>query len=150
MEAFTTDGSNIVPKDGVYIPFTSQQAIVRFELQKSDGSDLYATKFIVTDKNTGKLVQSIDAKSGTKTYGQVALTPNNNTSWVYNVALNLEDNTSDLRLFALDSDGNLYTYEKSGVTFTKGKYYRVKVKMESRDKYPLKDITPVDKQFIGG
>ena len=149
MEAFTTDGSNIVPKDGVYIPFTSQQAIVRFELQKSDGSDLYATKFIVTDKNTGKLVQSIDAKSGTKTYGQVALTPNNNTSWVYNVALNLEDNTSDLRLFALDSDGNLYTYEKSGVTFTKGKYYRVKVKMESRDKYPLKDITPVDKQFIG-
>ena len=64
MEAFTTDGSNIVPKDGVYIPFTSQQAIVRFELQKSNGSDLYATKFIVTDKNTGKLVQSIDAKSG--------------------------------------------------------------------------------------
>ena len=148
MEAFTTDGSNIVPKDGVYIPFTSQQAIVRFELQKSNGSDLYATKFIVTDKNTGKLVQSIDAKSGTKTYGQVALTPNNNTSWVYNVALNLEG-ASDLRLFALDSDGNLYTYEKSGVTFTKGKYYRVKVRMESRDKYPLKDITPVDKQFIG-
>ena len=148
MEAFTTDGSNIVPKDGVYIPFTSQQAIVRFELQKSNGSDLYATKFIVTDKNTGKLVQSIDAKSGTKTYGQVALTPNNNTSWVYNVALNLEG-ASDLRLFALDSDGNLYTYEKSGVTFEKGKYYRVKVRMESRDKYPLKDITPVDKQFIG-
>ena len=74
------NGSNIVPKDGVYIPFTSQQAIVRFELQKSDGTDLYATKFIVTDKNTGKLVQSIDAKSGTKTYGQVALTPNG-THW---------------------------------------------------------------------
>ena len=148
MQAFTTDGTYIVPKDGAFIHFYSQQAIVRFELQKSDGSDLDATKFIVTDKNTGNLVQSIDAKSGTKTYGQVALTPNNTKSWVYNVALNLES-ASDLRLFALDSDGNLYTYEKSGVTFTKGKYYRVKVRMESRDKYPLKDITPVDKQFIG-
>lgn len=150
MEAFTTDGTYIVPKDGVYIPFTSQQAIVRFELQKSDGSDLYASKFIVTDKNAGnKLVQSIDAKSRTKTYGQVALTPNNNTSWVYNVALNLEDNTSDLRLFALDSDGNLYTYEKSGVTFEKGKYYRVKVKMSLCTKFPLKDITSEDTQFTG-
>ena len=150
-QAFTTDGTYIVPKDGVYIPFTSQQAIVRFELQKSDGTDLYAAKFIVTDKNTGKLVQSLDTKKGTKTYGQIALTPTSNTSGtssVYNVALNL-DGASDIRLFALDSDGNLYTYEKESVTFEKGKYYSVKVKMKSRDKYPLKDITPVDKQFIG-
>ena len=94
-------------------------------------------------------MQSIDAKSGTKTYGQVALTPTNNTSWVYNVALNLEDNTSDLRLFALDSDGNLYTYEKSGVTFTKGKYYRVKVKMSLCTKFPLSQITHEDTQFTG-
>ena len=149
MEAFTTDGSNIVPKDNAYISFTSQQAIVRFELQKSDGSTLYATKFIVTDKNTGKLVQSIDAKSGTKTYGQVALPPTNNTSWVYNVALNLENNTSDLRLFALDSDGNLYTYEKENVTFTKGQYYRVKVKMSLCTKFPLSQITHEDTQFTG-
>ena len=90
-QAFTTDGSNIVPKDGIFISFASQQAIVRFELQKSDGSTLYATKFIVTDKNTGKLVQSIDAKNGTKTtYGHIVLTPNSNTSWLYNVALNLD------------------------------------------------------------
>ena len=44
MEAFEVNGSSIVPKEGTYIPFTSQQAIVRFELQKSDGSTLYATK----------------------------------------------------------------------------------------------------------
>ncbi|MBR4757968.1 MAG: hypothetical protein IK084_04080 [Bacteroidaceae bacterium] len=146
---FEVNGSSIVPKGGVFISFASQQAIVRFELQNSDGDDLLATKFIVTDKNTGKLVQSIDAKSGTKTYGQVSLTPNNNKSWVYNVALNLEDNTSDLRLFALDSDGNLYTYEKSGVTFTKGKYYRVKVKMSLCTKFPLSQITHEDTQFTG-
>ena len=151
-QAFTTtDGSNIVPKDGVFIRFTSQQAIVRFELQKSDGSDLLATKFIVTDKNTGKLVQSLDTKTGTKTYGQIALTPTSNlsgTSRVYNVALNL-DGASDIRLFALDSDGNLYTYEKSGVTFTKGNYYRVTVKMHRCTKFPLSQITHEDTQFTG-
>ena len=31
-EAFTIDGNTIVPKDGTYIPFASQQAIVRFEV----------------------------------------------------------------------------------------------------------------------
>ena len=156
MQAFTTDGSNIVPKDGVSISFTSQQAIVRFELQKSDGSTLYASKFIVTDKNTGKLVQSIDATNGTKTYGHIVLTPNNNTSytsWLYNVALNLDGNTSDLRLFAQAQDqyGNpeLYVLEKSGVTFTKGKYYRVKVKMSLCTKFPLSQITHEDTQFTG-
>ena len=156
-EAFTTAGSNIVPKDGVYIPFTRQQAIVRFELQKATDNigntwgDLYATKFIVTDKNTGKLVQSFDATTGTKTYGQIALTPTSNnsgTSWVYNVALNL-DGASDLRLFALDRDGELYTNEQSEVTFTKGKYYKVTVKMHKCTKFPLKDITSEDTQFTG-
>ena len=153
MEAFTVDGSNIVPKVGTYIPFTSQQAIVRFELQKSDGSDLNATKFIVTDKNAGnKLVQSIDTKTDTKTYGHVILTPNSNTSGtasIYNVALNLDNNTSDIRLYALDNSGNLYTYEKSNVTFTKGKYYRVKVKMTTCSDVPLSQITAEDTQFTG-
>lgn len=153
-QAFTTDGSNIVPKDGAYIPFASQQAIVRFELQKSDGSTLFASKFFVTDKNTGKLVQSIDAKSGTKTYGHVTLTPSGlSTSSIYYVAMNLEGNTSDIRLFAQAQDqyGNpeLYVFEKGNVTFTKGKYYRVTVKMSRCTKFPLSQITHEDTQFTG-
>ena len=160
-EAFTTDGSNIVPKDGVFIAFKRQQAIVRFELQKATDNigktwgDLFATKFIVTDKNTGKLVQSIDAKSGTKTYGHVILTSNSNTSGtasIYNVALNL-DGASDIRLFAEAKDeyGNpeLYTFEKENVTFTKGKYYKVTVKMHKCTKFPLSQITHEDTQFKG-
>lgn len=155
-EAFTTAGSNIVPKDdGVYIDFKRQQAIVRFELQNSSGNDLYATKFIVTDKNTGKLVQSLDTKKGTKTYGQIALTPTSNTSGtssVYNVALNL-DGASDIRLFAQAKDqyGNpeLYVFEKENVTFTKGKYYSVTVKMHRCTKFPLSQITYEDTQFTG-
>lgn len=160
-QAFTTDGTNIVPKDGVYIPFTSQQAIVRFELQKSkddlgkEWEELFATKFIVTDKVTdkisGKLVKSIDTTNGSTTYGNIVLTPSNTTGYVFNVALNLdaENNTSDIRLFASDDKGNLYTYEKSNVTFEKGKYYRVKVKMRLCPKFPLKDITSEDTQFTG-
>lgn len=154
LQAFTTDGSNIVPKDGIYISFTSQQAIVRFELQNSDGDDLFASKFFVTDKNTGKLVQSIDAKSGTKTYGHVTLTPSGlSTSSIYYVAMNLEGNTSDIRLFAQAKDqyGNpeLYSFEKENVTFTKGKYYRVTVKMSRCTKFPLSQITHEDTQFTG-
>ena len=155
MDAFTTDGSNIVPKDNAIISFTSQQAIVRFELQKkSDGSTLFASKFFVTDKNTGKLVQSIDAKSGTKTYGHVTLTPSGlSTSSIYYVAMNLEGNTSDIRLFAEAKDeyGNpeLYSFEKENVTFTKGKYYRVTVKMSRITKFPLSQITHEDTQFTG-
>ena len=150
-QAFEVNGSSIVPKDGIYIPFTSQQAIVCFELQNSSGNDLFATKFIVTDKNAGnKLVQSIDTKTDTKTYGHVTLTPSGlSTSSIYYVAMNLEGNTSDIRLFASDNEGNLYTYEKSNVTFEKGKYYRVKVKMSLCTKFPLKDITSEDTQFTG-
>ena len=154
MEAFTTESSAIVPKEGTYIPFTSQQAIVRFELQKAtnyagtEWGDLFATKFIVTDKISGKLVKSIDTTNGSKTYGNIVLTPSNTTGWVFNAALNF-DGASDIRLFASDNEGNLYTYEKSNVTFEKGKYYRVKVKMHLCTKFPLKDITSEDTQFTG-
>ena len=133
-QAFTTDGSNLVAKDGTIIAFESQQAIVKFKLQKQTGTvtewgDLFATKLIVSDKNTGKLVQSYDALTGAKTYGHIILTATGvGTSSVFNVALNL-DGTSDIMLQAFDSNGNLYTYEKSGVTFTKGSYYIVNVKM---------------------
>ena len=149
MEAFTVDGSNIVPKEGTYIPFTSQQAIVRFELLNSSGENLYTTKLIVTDKQSGKLVQSYNPLTDTKTHGHVVLTPTNSTASVYFAALNLDDNTSDIRLYALDNSGNLYTYEKSNVTFTKGKYYRVKVKMTTCSDVPLSQITAEDTQFTG-
>jgi len=133
-QAFTTDGSNLVAKAGTIIAFESQQAIVKFKLQKPTGTgtewgDLFATKLIVSDENTGKLVQSYDALTGTKTYGDITLTATGvGTSSVFNVALNL-DGTSDIMLQAFDSNGNLYTYKNSDVAFTKGSYYIVNVKM---------------------
>ena len=142
-QAFEVNGSTIVPKEGTIIAFASQQAIVRFELLNSSGDNLFVKKLIVTDKNTGKLVQSYDPLTNTKTYGQVAATLQNNNGNVFYVALNF-DAASDIRLYALDNSGNLYTYEKSSVTFTKGKYYRVKVKMNTCSNLPLYVATSED------
>ena len=152
MEAFKIEGSTVVPKDGVYIPFTSQQAIVWFEFTYNN-TPLYAKQLIVTDKNSGKLVQSIDTKTGiktssTKTYGPLSLTPVNNTAAGFYVALNL-DGVSDIHLRVVDSNDKIYTCNKANVTFEKGKYYRVTAKMSSCSSLPLSQITPYDKNLVG-
>ena len=147
MEAFKIEGSTVVPKDGVYIPFTSQQAIVWFEFT-CDNTPLYAKQLIVTDKNSGKLVQSIDTKTGIKTYGPLSLTPVNNTAAGFYVALNL-DGVSDIHLRVVDSNDKIYTYNKANVTFEKGKYYRVTAKMSSCSSLLLSQITPYDKNLVG-
>ena len=152
MEAFKIEGSTVVPKDGVYIPFTSQQAIVWFEFTYNN-TPLYAKQLIVTDKNSGKLVQSIDTKTGiktssTKTYGPLSLTPINNTAAGFYVALNL-DGVSDIHLRVVDSNDKIYTCNKANVTFEKGKYYRVTAKMSSCSSLQLSQITPYDKNLVG-
>lgn len=154
MEAFKIEGSTVVPKDGVYIPFTSQQAIVWFEFTYDNtNTPLYAKQLIVTDKNSGKLVQSIDTKTGiktssTKTYGPLSLTPVNNTAAGFYVALNL-DGASDIHLRVVDSNDKIYTCNNANVTFEKGKYYRVTAKMSSCSSLPLSQITPYDKKLVG-
>ena len=148
-QAFEVNGSSIVPKVGTYIPFTSQQAIVRFELLNSSGENLFTTNFIVTDNQSGKLVQSYDALTGTKTHGNITITPSGtSTSNVYYAALNF-DAASDIELRAFDSNGDLYTYKKENVTFTKGKYYRVTVKMQLCTTKKLSQITPDDTYIVG-
>lgn len=152
MEAFKIEGSTVVPKDGVYIPFTSQQAIVWFEFTYNN-TPLYAKQLIVTDKNSGKLVQSIDTKTGiktssTKTYGPLSLTPVNNTAAGFYVALNL-DGASDIHLRVVDSNNKIYTCNKANVTFEKGKYYRVTAEMSPCSVLQLSQITPYDKKLVG-
>lgn len=136
------------------LTFTSSQAIVRFDLQKAannigtEWTDLFATKLILTDKKSGKLVQTYDPLTDTKTYGHIFVTPSSGTGYRLYAAVNL-DAASDIMLQALDSDGNLYTYEKSNVNFEKGKYYRVTVKMHLCTKFPLDQITYEDTHFTG-
>lgn len=153
MEAFKIEGSTVVPKVGTYIPFTSQQAIVWFDFTYYDSTPLYAKQLIVSDKNSGKLVQSIDTKTGiktssTKTYGPLTLTPVNNTVSGFNVALNL-DGASDIHLRVVDSNDKLYYCDKANVTFEKGKYYRVTAKMRPYYFKKLSEITPENKEVVG-
>ena len=71
-----TQTGTITNSDNSQLNFTSKQAIVRFELFNSDGSaNVYAQKLIVSDANTGKIVQSIDGLTGEPTYGPVTHTP---------------------------------------------------------------------------
>ena len=47
-------------------------------------------------------------------------------------------------LDAVDNDGNVYTYNRSNVTFEPGKYYKVNVKMNQRTQKFITEITPED------
>ena len=90
--------------------FENQQAIVKFSLKKSDGSMPIAAT-------------SLTVKYGTSTYDVNLDDP---ASDIF-VALPQKSN-KDITLIAISADGN-FGYEKSGMTFNKGKYYAIGVKM---------------------
>ena len=94
--------------------FENQQAIVKFSLKDKDTDDAIAA--------TGLTV-----KFGSVTY-EVAL--DEPAGDIY-VALPGWSN-KEIELSATSADGGYFCYEKSGVTFEKGKYYAIGVKMEAR------------------
>ena len=146
-----TETGTITNMDNSVLNFTSNQAIVRFELVNSDGSaDVYAQKLVISDANTSKIVQSIDGLTGKKTYGPVTHTPSNgqSQSCIFTVALNVGSDAT-IVLDAIDSEGNVFAYNRSNVTFTPGKYYKVKVKMHERTQKFIKEITPEDTYIKG-
>ena len=144
-----TDGT-ITNMDNSVVTFTSCQAIVRFELFNSDGSaNVYAKKLIISDANTGKIVQSIDGLTGTKTYGSVTHAPSAyNQSCIFTMALNVGEDAT-IVLDAIDNEGNVFAYNRSHVTFTPGKYYKVKVNMTERTQKFINEITPEDTYIKG-
>lgn len=145
-----TETGTITNMDNSVLNFTSNQAIVRFELFNSDGTDnFYAKKLVVSDANTGKVVKSIDGLTGTKTYGSVMYVPSASAqTCIFTMALNVEEDAT-IVLDAFDSEGNVYSYNRTGVTFTPGKYYKVKVKMRERTEKSIKEITPEDTYIKG-
>ncbi|MBR4827109.1 MAG: hypothetical protein IKZ91_04415 [Bacteroidales bacterium] len=94
--------------------FANQQAIVKFSLKDKD-----------TDAALAAI--SLTVKYGSTTYD---VTLDDPASDVY-VALPSKSKKS-VTLAAVTTDGN-YAYEKSGVTFEKGKYYGINVKMINID-----------------
>ena len=144
-----TQNGTITNMDNSVVDFTSKQAIVRFELFNSDGSaNVYAQKLIVSDANTGKIVQSIDGLTGEKTYGPVTHTPESGQRCIFFVALNVGSG-ANIVLDAVDNNGNVYAYNRSHVTFKPGKYYKVNVKMNQRTQKFITEITPEDTYLKG-
>ena len=144
-----TQNGTITNMDNSVVDFTSKQAIVRFELFNSDGSaNVVAQKLIISDGNTGKIVQSIDGLTGEKTYGPVTHTPKGGQRCIFFVALNVGSD-ANIVLDAVDNDGNVYAYNRSHVTFEPGKYYKVNVKMNQRTQKFITEITPEDTYLKG-
>ena len=89
--------------------FDNQQAVVKFALKKQDGTALNVT--------------SLTVKYASSTYDVTLATP---ASDIF-VAIPQESNKT-VTLTATSADGN-FSYENAGITFEKGKYYAIGVKM---------------------
>ena len=117
VESISASG-NINPKAAT-TEFTNRQAIIKFTLQNSDGSALPGnpTAFTVSDGTSTVALTSIPAATYTT-----------NGNGVLYVAFPAAGESKTVTLTATVGSG-IYTYEKTGVTFTNGKFYRVTVKM---------------------
>ncbi|MBO5592921.1 MAG: hypothetical protein J5913_08155 [Prevotella sp.] len=148
-----TETGTITNMDNSVVEFTSNQAIVRFELFNSDGSaNVYAKKLIISDANTGKIVKSIDGLTGVKTYGPLTYSPyavtTGGQSCIFTMALNVGADAT-IVLDAIDKEGKVYAHTQSHVTFTPGKYYKVKANMTERTLKFIEQITPEDTYLKG-
>ena len=100
---------NINPTEAT-TTFQNQQAIVKFTLvDKGTNAAINATKLTVSD--------------GTNSY---TITPASATSEIYVAIPGIADKTVTLTATVGE---DTYTFEKTGVTFTNGKYYAIAVKM---------------------
>lgn len=110
--------------------FTNQQAIVRFTLYESDGETPFCPTSL--DITAVGLVQSVDVpESGdiapAPSEQTLTITPDGSTNVIYAALRGISGQTVKLRA----RNGNKYTdyTTNSAVTFTRGKFYDVKVKM---------------------
>ena len=105
VDAVTGDVTSTAPAS-----FANQQAIVKFSLKQPDGT-------------TPVAATSLTVKVGSTTYN---VTPAAAASDIF-VAIPQELNKT-VTLTATSADGN-FSYEKADITFEKGKYYAIGVKM---------------------
>lgn len=104
--------------------FQNQQAIVKFSLKKPDGTALAADYLTV--------------KYDSKTY---KVTPDAPASDLY---VAIPEGSGMVTLTATTSD-NIYTYERTDVTFGNGQYYAVGVKMQ--EKAATKDLSTLTADY---
>ena len=94
----------------------NKQAIVRFRLQHSNGNELSASTFLVKLGGKDIIVKPTDDEGLSELY--VAVPPVSN---------------AEVKLYAIDDDGLLDHYTKTGVTFAAGEFYTITVNMEGEE-----------------
>lgn len=115
----TVDGDNVTTTAAA---FENQQAVVKFTLKnKANDSDLSATKLVVAVGST-----------------EYEVNPESAASEIYVAIPGFNGQTITLTA-TVGSD--TYTYEKTGVTFANGNYYRVAVKMTKQAAVPTGAIS---------
>ena len=120
--------------------FTSNQAIVKFTLTDKDtGNPINAKELIIratTTLETDKLTyfEQLTVPNAEEGKGILKIYPNGGSNVVYAALSGVND--CKVSLTATDYI-NTYEYEKSGVTFTKGKYYAINVKMTKKPTPPV-------------
>ena len=117
---------NITTKSSVLFSNESQ-AIVKFNLQNSDGTPISASSLTIHDANDCILQQTDGMIGGAAGDLIINLDEPSNEVWVA-ISSYYIDKTSDLTLTATVGSYS-YTYTKSDVTFEHGKYYSITVKM---------------------
>ena len=113
------------------ITLESQQAIVKFTLvDKADATTpMNVTRLEVYDH-----------------YYTIFVEPVSPTNALY-VAVNSDGVESDYHLKAVTATGDVYTYDRSDVTFLCGKYYEVKVQMTKQQPATI-DLSKLSKPYI--
>ena len=113
-EDFEVDAENHTISVPAGISFgANKQAIVRFRLQYSNGEELSASTLLVKLGGKDIIVKPTDDEGLSELY--VAVPPVSN---------------AEVKLYAIDDDGLLDHYTKTGVTFAAGKFYTITVNME--------------------
>lgn len=115
------------------ISLQSAQAIVKFTLVDEEGNPISA-KTLTIEENTGasggSICQKYDFTTSNHTCGALTIEPASPSNTIYAAIKDVNTSgNSEYTLTATTDDGKSYTYTKSGVTFTAGKYYEVNVKM---------------------
>ena len=100
--------------------FENQQAVIKFTLKNADGSLLLTPTFFRMTDGTSTVTLTIPLA----TYAD----PNNGSGVIY-VAFPASDASATITLSATAGDA-VYGFGKTGITFEKGKYYGVTVKMK--------------------
>ena len=144
---FTVSGDKITVPKGITL--RSLQSIVKFTLQKADGSQLIANSLTIQDYALNSDAPSFISLS------PLVVSPTDATDELYVAISGLDQSTkySDIVLTATTTSGDTYTYTKlyeasSPVYFEHGSYYSIAVKMiKSYTTFQMNDVIKVGERF---